>query len=244
MSGKNPEWIQEEVVLATELVHDNNWHALDQNNSKVKELSRLLNLAPFHPTESRLETFRNPAGVSRKTLNIASLHPDYTGSPTHASKIDELVLNLFISNATKMKNEAKIIKDEIEIKSIKNFENLDFLEDFETNEGKVLLYLHLRRERSPKLRKKKLEATRNAGMKVQCEVCEFNFQERYGERGLEYIEVHHRLPLHQSGETSTKLEDLALLCSNCHRMIHRGKWIKVDELKEIVASNKILQQDN
>jgi hypothetical protein len=58
---------------------------------------------------------------------------------------------------------------------------------------------------------------------------------RYGVHGADYIECHHRIPLHVTGETQTRLADLALLCSNCHRMIHRTKqWLKVEDLKELV----------
>lgn len=63
----------------------------------------------------------------------------------------------------------------------------------------------------------------------------------YGTRGLNYIECHHRTPLHVTGETQTKLSDLALLCSNCHRMIHRTEqWLTVEELKRIVGKQRKL----
>ncbi|WP_308114324.1 HNH endonuclease [Streptomyces brasiliscabiei] len=35
------------------------------------------------------------------------------------------------------------------------------------------------------------------------------------------MECHHVIPLHEAGEGQTKLIDLALVCANCHRMIHR-----------------------
>ncbi|MFE3146471.1 HNH endonuclease [Streptomyces sp. NPDC059218] len=40
-------------------------------------------------------------------------------------------------------------------------------------------------------------------------------------RFLYLVECHHVLPLHVAGEGRTKLSDLALICANCHRMIHR-----------------------
>jgi len=51
----------------------------------------------------------------------------------------------------------------------------------------------------------------------------------------DYIEVHHCAPLSTYAEASeTKLEDLALLCSNCHRMILRKKsWPTIEEFKNI-----------
>ncbi len=55
-----------------------------------------------------------------------------------------------------------------------------------------------------------------------CECCDFEFQKKYGILGEKYIECHHIKPLadSNSGE-KIGLEDLAALCSNCHRMIHK-----------------------
>ncbi len=56
-----------------------------------------------------------------------------------------------------------------------------------------------------------------------CECCGFDFRKTYGELGKNYIECHHIKPLadySKKGEKS-KLKDLAALCANCHRMIHR-----------------------
>ena len=67
-----------------------------------------------------------------------------------------------------------------------------------------------------------------------CKVCDFNFEEFYGEIGRGYIEVHHLIPLAEDGERATNPEsDLAVLCANCHRMVHRkrGKCLPLDELR-------------
>lgn len=47
----------------------------------------------------------------------------------------------------------------------------------------------------------------------------------YGERGKDYIEVHHVVPLASREEEATVNPDtdLVVLCANCHRMIHRKK---------------------
>jgi 5-methylcytosine-specific restriction protein A len=62
------------------------------------------------------------------------------------------------------------------------------------------------------------------GAKLFCEVkqCGFDFEARYGSVGAGFAEVHHLRPLSTTGATSTRLSDLAVLCSNCHRMVHRG----------------------
>ncbi|MEV6744057.1 HNH endonuclease [Streptomyces sp. NPDC051080] len=46
------------------------------------------------------------------------------------------------------------------------------------------------------------------------------------------MECHHVLPLHVAGEGHTKLSDLALICANCHRMIHRrAPWPTPGDLR-------------
>jgi 5-methylcytosine-specific restriction protein A len=76
---------------------------------------------------------------------------------------------------------------------------------------------------------------------LTCEACGFDFFKRYGERGGGYIECHHRIPLSESGPTQTRLKDLALVCSNCHRMIHRrtNDWLSLEELKALLAQTPV-----
>ena len=74
-------------------------------------------------------------------------------------------------------------------------------------------------------RDKKLRAAAVEHHGVTCRVCGFNFKEAYGERGKDYIEVHHLIPVSTLGK-ATKVDpksDMTVLCSNCHRMIHRRK---------------------
>jgi hypothetical protein len=68
---------------------------------------------------------------------------------------------------------------------------------------------------------------------LRCEVCGFSFGETYGDRAKDYIEGHHRKAVSemQPGDT-TAVEDIAMLCSNCHRTIHaKFPYISVDELR-------------
>ena len=75
---------------------------------------------------------------------------------------------------------------------------------------------------------------------LKCEVCGFDFEEAYGKLGAGYIEVHHKKPVSEGVRMTDLNNDLAMLCSNCHRMIHRGKdhMITVEELKGILDSNR------
>jgi HNH endonuclease len=63
--------------------------------------------------------------------------------------------------------------------------------------------------------------------RLACEVpgCGFDFVERYGEKlGKGYAHVHHLTPLSKAGSSgrSTTFSGLAIVCANCHAMIHKG----------------------
>lgn len=67
-----------------------------------------------------------------------------------------------------------------------------------------------------------------------CAVCGFNFQERYGDLGKDYIHVHHLVPLASIGAEYIvdPVEDLRPVCPNCHSMLHRvDPPLEIDELK-------------
>jgi len=100
----------------------------------------------------------------------------------------------------------------------------DIDEEFVSNaEGKITLRMHKVRERDPKLRGKAIEQFVKTHNKLFCEVCNFSFVDTYGEIGQGFIEVHHLKPIstYSDGEV-TQIDDMKLVCSNCHRMIHRG----------------------
>jgi hypothetical protein len=82
---------------------------------------------------------------------------------------------------------------------------------------------HRSRERS--LRAAKLAAARAAMGALRCEVpgCGFDFEARYGTLGAGFAHVHHLRPLASLGDGAhTTLADLAVVCANCHAMIHLG----------------------
>ena len=69
------------------------------------------------------------------------------------------------------------------------------------------------------------EAKRRGKGQIRCEVpgCGFDFLEAYGEIGRDFAHVHHCKPLGDRTRSSrTSLSDLAIVCANCHAMIHRG----------------------
>jgi len=107
--------------------------------------------------------------------------------------------------------------------------------DLEVNEGKQKLSQHLKRERNLQIVKKAKELfKRKNNGKIFCEICKFDFSERYGEIGEGFIEAHHKKPISQmKPEDITRIEDFVMVCSNCHSILHIGTdWISHEELKK------------
>lgn len=97
-------------------------------------------------------------------------------------------------------------------------------------EGGKKVVISTRIERDPSLRS---AAIRIHG--TQCAVCRFDFGQVYGEWGDGFIEVHHIQPLADTDRTreTDPESDLIVLCSNCHRMVHRRRKdvLDVEELR-------------
>ncbi|MCG3179674.1 MAG: hypothetical protein BIFFINMI_02015 [Phycisphaerae bacterium] len=60
-----------------------------------------------------------------------------------------------------------------------------------------------------------------------CQVCGLSFAEMYGDLGDGFIEGHHKKSLAAAPRGGKRLtvDDIVLVCSNCHRMLHRGRKI-------------------
>lgn len=104
-------------------------------------------------------------------------------------------------------------------------------------EGKQKLYYTTKYERDPRNRS---EAIKIHGLK--CKICSFDYSEIYGELGKGFIEIHHIKPLSNLVEEIiiNPETDLVPVCSNCHRMIHRTRFItySISEIKNIIKNNK------
>lgn len=102
-------------------------------------------------------------------------------------------------------------------------------------EGKKTKVYSTRYERNPK--------NRQAAILIHglnCKVCGFNFEKKYGALGHEFIEIHHKKPLYLNNTEINidPINDLVPLCANCHRMIHRNKYnvLTVEDLREILLA--------
>lgn len=79
---------------------------------------------------------------------------------------------------------------------------------------------------------RKVERNRTAAKQAKkfhgtiCQACDLDFAKRYGDIGKGFIEAHHLKPIAALEEGVAVhydiAADFAVLCSNCHRMIHRS----------------------
>ncbi|BEP96284.1 hypothetical protein GmRootA79_46680 [Acidovorax sp. A79] len=105
-------------------------------------------------------------------------------------------------------------------------------------EGAESFRQHKTRERNSKVVKlAKMQRLRTTG-KLACDACGFDFLDVYGERGRGFIEAHHTTPLALSeGPSSVRIKDFSMVCSNCHRMLHRlNPLMTASELKVHLAA--------
>lgn len=87
-------------------------------------------------------------------------------------------------------------------------------------------------ERNPEARKR---CVKHYG--YQCCICNFDFEEVYGDLGKDFIHVHHIMPVSEIGEEYyvDPIKDLRPVCPNCHAMLHRKKpSLSIEELIQII----------
>jgi 5-methylcytosine-specific restriction protein A len=58
---------------------------------------------------------------------------------------------------------------------------------------------------------------------LNCQICDFNFQEKFGDLGKNFIHVHHIIDIATIGKENSvnPKTDLIPVCPNCHAMLHK-----------------------
>jgi len=239
--AKRFNWTKDETLLALELYLKSDTPP-GKGGQEIIELSKFLRA--MRPEQAAEEPkYRNPEGVYMKLMNLRAHDPSLNVvGLSHGAGNEQAVWDEFGGDVERLKSTASRIREAVishkaTLSQIES-ESEGAYED-EAQEGKILTAMHHRRERNGKLvDKAKSERMAETG-RLCCEGCGFDFSKVYGLRGVGFIEAHHRVPLHEANAKGRKtvIADLALLCANCHRMIHRQKpWITVEELQEIIRT--------
>jgi 5-methylcytosine-specific restriction enzyme A len=179
---------------------------------------KLMNFRRFDPTF----TGAGKVGLSRGGKAEEDVWHEFAGDPARCHEVAETIRAILSGVAA---------GDRIEDTALDGNE--------EAEEGRVITAMHRRYERNAAIVKAKKQRVLAGSGRLACEACEFDFRERYGERGENFIECHHTVPMHalRAGQT-TRIDDLRLLCSNCHRMVHAKRpWLSIDGLMALLRAD-------
>lgn len=111
-----------------------------------------------------------------------------------------------------------------------------FLPEEEISEGKLTVTSIKTRQRSSRLRDFAFEYYKKQDL-IKCDICGFDFEDKYGNYGKDYIELHHVRPIevYEKDGQVTNLDEarknLVPLCCNCHKILHRNN-ITCEQLKK------------
>lgn len=166
------------------------------------------------------------------TKNLESLKLDFN-KPIDKNSGDYYVKIYDKNNIKKLIDFVFIQKLRLIERQIFETENITYADEIDTeiefSEGKTKKILVNSFERNIEARKKCIEH-----FGTNCQVCDFNFQEKFGELGIDYIHVHHKIDISMIGKEYlvNPITDLIPVCPNCHSMLHKRKpAFSIEELK-------------
>jgi 5-methylcytosine-specific restriction protein A len=233
---ENPHWTREETILAYEVYLKHG--ALGAGSKEVKALSEALNALPIHSSENRKTKFRTDSSVAAKLRNLAFVKTG-KGLSSH-SKMDVEVVNEFGDDLARVEDFAASIwvtAHEVAGQEGPLLDMDDEQDSSSVKEGRLIERTHKIRERRTQ-RLEKLKQMRKRYEKLFCVACGVT-EEEFPEGLQECVfEVHHSLPLSKikESEANVSLDDLVVLCANCHRMIHQ----MMREVGDNVSSHELV----
>lgn len=186
-------------------------------DERVASLARTLNSLPLRDDEHSEP--RSAREVSLILGDYLRYDPEHAVMQARIGETAERVWESFAGDRDRLRQTAESIRRNADVVPMRGS---DLEDEIEFDEGRILTRIHFARERNATLvtTKKRLVLTQTG--KLECEACGFDFQAVYGELGEGYAECHHTAPVATLNPgTNTRLTDLCILCSNCHRMMHR-----------------------
>lgn len=235
---RNSNWSRDEILLALEFYRTHYPQIPLKGSEEIEGLC-----AEIHKIQDKLVNLHRPAqrtesSVYMKLMNFHRCNPDHKGKGLgNVSKLDQEIFAEFY-DYPHLGEVAQTIQAIAETDSgFLPVVTGDYAEN-ECLEGTLLTRFHRLRERDcPVISQKKNKVLRDTGS-LKCEACVFDFTLSYGKRGEGFIECHYTKPIHEIRlDEETTLEDLALVCSNCHQMIHRHRpWLSMGQLKCMLST--------
>ena len=230
MKPRKIAWMPDEVILALDVYLNRDTIG---NRDDWDALSTELRALPVQQHFAADPRFRNWQAVRNKLYNLQYLDTDGAQGRENVGAPTQAVWDEFGTDDERVAAAAAAVRQAYEDVKQQGDEELE--DDYEADESAVVMAAHRRRERDPRLGRKKRESVKNRTGSLACEACTFDSDKAWGVEGI--VECHHLKAVSElePGE-KTKLADVRLLCPNCHRLIHhRRPWLTWDELIELVG---------
>lgn len=236
---EGPRWVRDELILALDVYFELDQKHMTQNNPLIVELSDLLRSLPIHKYRPDEDKFRNPSGVSMKLQNFLKYDFDYKSKGlSHGNKLESTVWDDYADNRAYLHKVAAAIRRCLPLPF--EYSHVPDLDQEDFREGTILYQYHKFIESDAK-RVKRLRGRAYERGAYSCSICGFNYYDMYGEIGYGFMECHHLLPVAQYSDNMAVSDgDFALVCSNCHRMLHRTKAVmdKYDLKKLLIKDSR------
>ena len=111
-------------------------------------------------------------------------------------------------------------------------------EDIAGREGRLLVRIHTYKERDRQFVRKVRDYYRLQGDgRLTCQACGATPSDTYGGAGEPAMEAHHIVPIEElQPDSEVRIEDMAMLCANRHRVVHSRKpCFTIEEMRELVG---------
>jgi len=193
-----------------------------------------------------LDSLNGSASEAQLAQRYMDMYPDYdknyTDTPTSSrQKLKGSISSILIRKKGHKKIKVNRNKKPREYYIVNYISTTPYPEEVTLEESKSIIEGAKKQvtvnkyERSSKARKKCLK---KYGYK--CFICEFDFDEIYGEIGKDFIHVHHLKEISSIAKSYKidPIKDLRPVCPNCHAMLHKkNPAYTIEELKDILEEN-------
>jgi len=194
--------VRDELILALDAYLRHAGNPPGKESAEIADLSGTLNRLARYLGLTRADRFRNTNGVYMKLMNFRRFDPTFTDAGkvglSRGGKAEEDVWHEFADDPARCREVAETIRavlaGAVEGDKIDDLA-LDGIEEAE--EGRVITAMHRRYERNAAIVKAKKQRVLARTGRLACEACGFDFRERYGDRGENFIECHHTVPEHR-----------------------------------------------
>lgn len=236
---RNPDWTRDELILALNLYFEMNFaRNRPETDPRFEALSAVLNTLPIRAEG----VTRTAADIAMKLSVFLKFDEGFDGiGLTRAGPDDETVWKQFAGDPERLRRLAESIRQNA---SVLPMAGADTEPEEEFVVGRILTRIHIARERNATLNATKRRLVLKQTGKLACEICGFDFHEKYGPLGQDFAECHHVVaPDAVKASANTRLSDLAVVCANCHRMLHRlmardQKLYAPEDLRKMVERKK------